>query len=311
MAPNRPAEPQKSARASSTRAKAPPEVRGDTLLYHYLEKGLQRSDVFLFQMLAARLVTDLGIWLHPSVYSAVPILLPYVVRDPSARRRGRDVDEMWAAPTDGGLLRDDNSLVKGIPRRLVIESDSNPLYVGKRLGEAPGWVAAHVWRSRVDGASASRHPDTNTFVPNLVWLPTAVAQLTDRPGSFVQRFAQALAHKIYNEQPLHEALRPWAERAWEALEIPSAVEMPPQALPSIESLNFFTPTESWLAGYERRIGDVVEALSRDEWHPDRSVRPRRYFEGLNRIPAHRLELLHSDLRHYCSAIANARLALTA
>ena len=44
---------------------------GNHILYHYLQKELLTSDVWLFQMLAARLVTGLGIWIHPDTYSAM------------------------------------------------------------------------------------------------------------------------------------------------------------------------------------------------------------------------------------------------
>ena len=42
-------------------------------------------NVFLFQMLAARPLSDLGVWLHPSVYQRLPILLPHVIREPRRR----------------------------------------------------------------------------------------------------------------------------------------------------------------------------------------------------------------------------------
>ena len=45
---------------------------------------------------------------------------------------------------------------------------------------------------------SSRDLDTYSFVPNLVWLPTQVAKLTDREGSFAQAYLQALSSKIYN-----------------------------------------------------------------------------------------------------------------
>jgi hypothetical protein len=41
-----------------------------------------------------------------------------------------------------------------------------------------GFVASHVWRKLVNGSSAPQHALTNSFIPNLVWLPTQVAKLS-------------------------------------------------------------------------------------------------------------------------------------
>lgn len=45
-----------------------------------------------------------------------------------------------------------------------------------RIGN--GFVASHVWRKLTNNGSASQHPLTYSFIPNLVWLPTQVAKLT-------------------------------------------------------------------------------------------------------------------------------------
>ena len=44
---------------------APRPLDGSEVLYGYLQHELLRSDVWLFQMLAARLIVGLGIWLEP------------------------------------------------------------------------------------------------------------------------------------------------------------------------------------------------------------------------------------------------------
>jgi hypothetical protein len=280
------------------------DLDGDSVLYHYLEKELRQRDVFMFQMLVARLVTDLAIWFDPSVYDRLPILLPHVIRDEQARKRVAGV-EMWASPTAEGLLRDDNSLVKESVKSLEIRAPkARSFYAGRRLGRGGGWVAAHVWQLRSDGLRASRHPATNTFVPNLVWLPTSVAKLTDRPGSFVQRFTQAVSVSIYRDRPVTPALKPFVADAWESLDLPTAAEVPPQALPSVEALNFFTPGEPWLAARVAAAGRVAEALEAAAVSaPPLLGRPRRYFEQVAHLDPVNTAPLRQRLKAYVDAIA--------
>lgn len=69
------------------------------MLYHFLQKGLLQEDVWLFQMLTARLVASHGIWFPIETYSVMPLLTPYAIRDTTCRR---DVKtgrlEAWDSP---------------------------------------------------------------------------------------------------------------------------------------------------------------------------------------------------------------------
>src|ERR1700675_4401590 len=90
---------------------------GNVLMYHFFQKTLLEADAEQFHALTARLVVALGVWLPPEAYQRYPVLVPYAVRDPKCRgdkRRG-DPDQ-WGAPDVRGRFRDDNSLVKGVPR---------------------------------------------------------------------------------------------------------------------------------------------------------------------------------------------------
>lgn len=100
-------------------------VAGNHLLYHYLEKDLEESDIWLFQMLAARLLSDLGIWFAPSHYARCPILLPFALRDPDCRPRSPGCPDEWGSPSGQGYFRDDNSHVKGLPRRARLARPTN------------------------------------------------------------------------------------------------------------------------------------------------------------------------------------------
>jgi hypothetical protein len=200
-------------------------------------------------MLTSRLVVSLGIWLHPDLYEQMPVMVPYAVRDPQCRgNKSKQIPDQWGSPNTEGLFRDDNSLVKGLPDSLRIRSPSR-LYDGKRIGN--GFVAAHVWRELTTGALASRNALTYSFVPNLVWLPTEVAGLTDREGSFVQSYTQALSRKIYRSHAVKPSLAGVVEEAWSLLPEPESI--PSQGLPDVETLNFFMPTSAWLARRREKL----------------------------------------------------------
>ncbi|MBI5526542.1 MAG: hypothetical protein HY897_09415 [Deltaproteobacteria bacterium] len=153
---------------------------GDDVIYHYLQKILQQDEE-LFPPLVSRLIADLGIWLSPTLYQKWPVLVPFAVRDNSCRKgASKDGREHWGEPAKEGFFRDDNSLIKGLPKPLRIRSSaSQELYDKRFLGK--GYVASHAWR-------VHDNPETNSFIPNLVWLPKQVSKLTDRPGSFAQRY---------------------------------------------------------------------------------------------------------------------------
>ncbi|MCJ2670525.1 MAG: hypothetical protein LN416_08465 [Candidatus Thermoplasmatota archaeon] len=115
------------------------KVDGRHVLYHYLQKELQSDDVWLFQMLASRLVASLGVWFRPSLYKRMPILVPYAVRDPTCRPRKPHEKEEWGSPDPRGYFRDDNTLIKRIPASLRIRSPLVEIYNGRSLGS--GFVA--------------------------------------------------------------------------------------------------------------------------------------------------------------------------
>jgi len=177
------------------------KIDGENVLYHYLQKDLLIKDVWLFQMLAAKLVASLGIWFHPDIYKKIPVLLPYARRDATCRKNcNKNRIEEWGSPDKNGFFRDDNSLIKNIPKRLIIKSSLKDIYDTRKIGS--GFVACHIWRTlNVQGRKktrilAAQNPLTYSFIPNLVWLPRQVAKLTDREGSFTQLYLQAVAYKI-------------------------------------------------------------------------------------------------------------------
>jgi hypothetical protein len=279
-------------------------IDGENILYHYLQKDLFESDIWLFQMLCARLVAGLGIWLHPSIYQKMPTLLPFVIRDPSCRKRKEGDLEAWGAPSVNGYLRDDNTLVKAIPKSMRVSSARQPLYNDKRIGN--GFVAAHVWRqvkgSAIGATLASRDPWTNTFVPNLVWLPAEVAKLSDREGTFTQMYLQALSAKIYRHVDVVPAMRPVVERIWGMLDLPKGI--PEQGLPQVEELSFFLPDDGYIRTRRQSVTDVVAALRTvlSEQPLTAKVITTRFGDGLPTVSREELTQRMNELIDYLNGI---------
>jgi hypothetical protein len=271
------------------------ELSGDSVLYSYLQKELLEDDIWLFQMLTARLVTALGVWLHPDIYRSLPIILPHVIRDASARGRATGT-ERWAEPTADGYLRDDNSLIKEAVKRLTFSS-SRPIYSGKCIGSSPGWVACHVWRMARDGTRTNVDPLLNSFVPNLVWLPSELAKLSDRDGSFVQSYLQAVAAHLYRAATPAPAVREFANRAWARLRIP---RLPEGALPDSTALNYFGPDEGWVSRQRTKVQRVLGSLESTArgGKPDPSLKPSRYRQGLPGLTPRKTAALRQMLRRY-------------
>jgi hypothetical protein len=280
-------------------------AEGNDLLYHYLQKTLLEEDVEQFRLLTSRLIVSLGVWLPALAYERYPLLVPYSVRDPKCRGdRRRQVPDAWGEPDAKGQFRDDNSLVKGIPRSLEVENPDNKLLHRKRLGTS--FVASHVWRKLVDGRDAPRDRTTYSFVPNLVWLPSQLSKLSDREDSFVQTFLQAISIRIYRGLPLAPAIAQIVEPIWAKLpvrELPPGIE-----LPSVGKLNFFRFDEVWLRRRLRTLATVVGALDlvMDGGNIQTKVVARRYGDGLKRLAPAGIAVLRSELTEYQRAVLAIR-----
>ena len=268
------------------------QVNGDDLLYRFFQ-DLFEDDDDLAARLPLRMLASMAIWLPLDVYYDWPVLLPWVVRDPTCRgnkKQGRP-DE-WSAPNEAGYLRDDNSLIKAIPRSLQIESPYGGSLNGARMGNE--FVASHVWRVVDHDELASRVPLLNSFVPNLVWLPTQVSKLSDREGSAVQSALQGLAWRIYREAPVADHLREVVEEAWSMIPEP---ELIPDELP--ES-NYFRSSGPFFATRKSRLRAVVDGLTTLQNGGELGPRvvTRRYAEGLPMVDESRRHVLLRELQRF-------------
>ena len=97
----------------------------------------------------------------------------------------------WGSPNTEGYLRDNNSILKLLVSNYSIRSPLTAVYARHARGR--NFTASHAWRKiKIDGRSqfSTTHPQTYSFIPNLVWLPAQVAKLTDHEGSYAQLLLQ-------------------------------------------------------------------------------------------------------------------------
>jgi hypothetical protein len=222
------------------------------------------------------MIVNLSIWLPPDLYSRLPILLPYVVRDPSCRKAVNKKTEEWGSCNSGGYFRDDNTLIKAIPRTFRIRS-KNKSYAKKKMSK--GFVASHIWRKlNHRNELSSRYPLTNTFVPNLVWLPRQLSKLTDREGSFAQKYIQALSIHIFKNIKIEEKRKSTIEKIWDLLPEPN-IET---GQINLSNLNVFSIQDQDISKMTNKVLNNIELIK--ESQPSRKLYCSRYFMTYSKLP---------------------------
>ena len=237
----------------------PQRANGDQAYAHYPAIEQSRPGMTDADALSARLIVLLGVWFDPVLFSRLPFLLPHVVRDNSCRGRRGAGNDQWSSADESGFLRDDNSLVKALRDRLPVRSEINQTYRGRALGK--GFVASHVWASpKVGGSDPPEYRDawTNSFIPNLVWLPTELARLSDQPGSFVQRYLRRIAYALYRDADLPGPLSVFTDRAWRLMPLPNDSTV---ALPDLNRLSFFDYSSTHRERQIAKIARVRDTLA--------------------------------------------------
>lgn len=283
------------------------EIKGDDLLYRFFNEVLP-SHPQLFEKIPRLLVVSMGIWFPKSLYQEMPVLLPWVLRDPECRGRKRKgeepVPDQWGSPTMQGYLRDDNSLVKGLPKSLRITSKTNTFVHDRHLGTE--FVASHIWRENLSGVLASRVPILNTFVPNLVWLPSQVAKLSDREGGPIQAALKEISWNLYRGAPLTDAARQIADRSWALLPEPASSH---QVLE--DEINWFVTTPRFISTRKSKLADVIDALERIATGAalPKTFEPSRYRNGLPQVSGTERARLHADLSLHANGLYDRQLVV--
>jgi hypothetical protein len=258
-------------------------------------RSLMQEDTQFSKELIEHLLVDLSIWIPRNFYTKLPVILPYVVRDNSCRIKTSSGHDEWGSANSRGYLRDDNTLLKGIVRSFPIKSANIPTYDGKKLGT--GFVASHVWgKITVDNNHliSSRHHMLNSFVPNLVWLPVQISKLTDREGSYAQRFLQAISCQIYKNISLPKELL----KVWDILPCPQQV---PTISVNLEKLNYFDVSGDWLtARVNGLISEIDEIISieKQDFSKKVKIKSSRYLPTLKQIPIEQRQEMNDWLSNY-------------
>lgn len=231
-------------------------VDADNVIYHYIQNVLlaDESRSSFARELISNLIIGLSIWIDPNIYKEMPVTAPFVIRDPKCRKDKVTKQDQWGYADENGLFRDDNSIIKGIVKSLKINSANKSLYKEGKPGT--GYTACHIWRNLENEKNlASRYYKTNSFIPNLVWIPKQIAQLTDREGSFAQQLIQTISYKLYKDRPCEKKV----DDIWAELNNPNV--MLPEGF-TIENLNFFSYDEKWLRRRTDSLKKEVEAILR-------------------------------------------------
>ena len=242
--------------------KSKSEVNGENIIYHILQKQIiEKCEVDDLtnevKFMIEQLLLYGGVWFKPETYQKIPVLAPFVIRDASCRNK--KLGGSWGDANKDGLLRDDNSLIKDIPTSLKIESRISEMN-GKTLGN--GFVASHIWidLKNKPGKHACQWERTNSFIPNLVWLPNQLSKLTDRNGSYAQKFIQHVSGLLYREC---SPSLPNLDTIWDELEDPGIT---PVCKFKLSDLNYFEDNPKWFTNRRnqltKEIGSILGVLSK-------------------------------------------------
>lgn len=273
-------------------------------LYAELQAGLVGARSAEYAAAVAQMIARLGIWWSPSIYAALPVITPWAVRDRSCRYDAGP--EAWGSPREDGCFRDDNSIVKKLPLSLTIAGSATNAYTGRKLHR--GFTACHVWRDLPGGKVAGADQWLYSFVPNLVWLPSPLAPLTDQQGSIVQRFLQEISAMLYRGVLVAPPLQSYVARSWAMLPAPAPSGLP---RPNAASLAYFAPSSGFfqrrLAYNEAFIAGINGFLGGDS--TAKKVVSSRYVPGLAGADARSLAHMAGELAGYTAAARAASPAL--
>jgi hypothetical protein len=285
------AELDRRSHSSSIASKAP----RSSGLYRYLAEGMRSGpNVDEFTQFTINLIESLGIWWSPEVYANLPMIVPWCIRDRTCRYD--QGPESWGAPRSDGFLRDDNSIIKKLPLSLLISGPEGSLFDGRKPWR--GFTACHIWRDLPGGEVAGADPWLYSFVPNLIWLPSWIAPLTDRQGGVIQAILQRTSIELFGGVEVRDPLSAYTEMAWRKLPVPGpGVALETQRLQKFEPVPvFFSRRLTYLDNFVSGCDEILNGRSLT-----RKLICTRYTAALP-------ELDHGEVAQFRKAMADYRRA---
>ncbi|MBY6366543.1 hypothetical protein [Rhodococcoides corynebacterioides] len=197
-------------------------------------------------------------------------------------------------------MRDDNSIIKKLPLPVDIGAPVGHPYNKRKPWR--GFTACHIWHKLPGGTLAGADPWLYSFAPNLVWLPSWLAPLTDGHESYAQALLQRTSLALFRDAPVIPSLKPWTEQAWERLPTTSTVSPLP-----LTQLAFFEPNDKF---FTRRINALDKVLMGCESIFSSGRIPSklicsRYTTGLPQIQTKALHKFHDAIFEYREAVVAA------
>jgi hypothetical protein len=270
-------------------------------LYRYLSDGMSSGpDSEEFTHLTLDLIQDLGIWWSPEVYSVLPVIVPWCIRDRTCRYD--QGPESWGSPRSDGYLRDDNSIIKKLPLSLTISGPEGSPYRGRKPWR--GFTACHIWRDLPSGDNAGADPWLYSFVPNLIWLPSWLAPLTDRQGSDVQAVLQRTSTAFYRDVEVPDLVSSYVDTAWRKLPAPTpGFSLMTQRLQTFEPVSpFFRRRLTYLQNFVDGCDEVLGGRS-----VSRKLICARYTEGLPTLDHDAVRQFRNSMDDYRRACSDVLL----
>ena len=277
------------------------QINGNDILYYFLKSMLDVEEELAHDFIRKAII-NLGIWISPEYYKHLPVISPFVVRDPKCRgNKKKNIPERWGEPTDQGYFKDDNSIIKSYVRSFTIHSPFSS-YNNCKIGNA--YVASHVWRQPIGFSSsedlASKNPWLNSFVPNLVWLPQQLSKLSDREGGYVQTFIQKVSYQLYHD--IQTDCPSLTASLWNKLPVGDISDAEKVVLSDI---SFFNYDRKALERRKLIITSVINALQQrvSGKNIESKVVSDRYTKGLNSLSSTNLVGLKNDLEDYIAQLS--------
>jgi len=155
------------------------------------------------------IIQKLSIWLEPDFYTELPIIFPYSVRGRfSSVERKNDKKDNWGAANNNGFVIDDNSMIKDYIRYKTVKNGI--YYSGKKPRK--GFTACHIW------PETTANHKLFSFVPNLCWLPSPIAGLSDDQTSLFSQMLKIISYELYKNVELKSSkMHTIVEQNWRLL----------------------------------------------------------------------------------------------